>query len=133
LGGVAGAFSAVLDAEEVVGRIIRARKPSSAGAVFCDRFGLDGCFFKSFGGGPREGRCVALLRVAGFLAPLVLEVTVARLGERVDPDVIFPDALLKDCLLGGGAFAVLDPEDAVCAVKEAGSLTGLVGDFGRGL
>ncbi len=85
------------------------------------------------GGGPSEGLFVALLRVEVLRARPVFEVTVALLGDRVDPDWMFPDALLRDCLLGGGAFAVLDPEEAVCAVRDAGSLTGLVGDFGRGL
>jgi hypothetical protein len=32
-GGVSGCFSRVFDADDVVGRIIRAKKPSSAGAV----------------------------------------------------------------------------------------------------
>jgi hypothetical protein len=85
-GGVAGAFSAVFDADEVVGLIIRARNPSSAGAVVCDKLCLDGCFFRSFGGGPREGLFAALLRVEGFRVRPVFEVTVARLGERVTPD-----------------------------------------------
>jgi hypothetical protein len=131
-GGVAGAFSAVLDAEEVVGRIMRARNPSSAGAVD-DNVVLDGCFFKLLGGGPSDGRLVALLRVDGFLVGPVFEEVVARLGDLVLPDWIFPDALLRDCLLGGGALAVFDPEEAVCAVRDAGSLTGFVGDFGLGL
>ena len=45
-----------------------------------------------------------------------------------------PDARLRDCLedVCGGAAAVLEPDDAVCAVRDAGSLIGRVGDFGRG-
>ena len=44
-----------------------------------------------------------------------------------------PDARLSVCrtCCGGEAF-VFDPEEAVCAVRETGSLTGRVGDFGRG-
>jgi hypothetical protein len=45
-----------------------------------------------------------------------------------------PDARLSDCLeeVCGGAVAVLEPEEAVCAVRDAGSLMGRVGDFGLG-
>jgi hypothetical protein len=45
-----------------------------------------------------------------------------------------PDARLSDCLVevGGAAVAVLEPEEVVCAVRDAGSLIGLVGDFGLG-
>lgn len=45
---------------------------------------------------------------------------------------MFPDARLNDWRPGGGEFVVFDPDEAVCAVKEAGSLTGLVGDLGLG-
>lgn len=45
-----------------------------------------------------------------------------------------PEARLRVCLAGGGAdVAVFEPEEAVCAVSEAGSLTGRVGDLGLGL
>ena len=45
-----------------------------------------------------------------------------------------PEARLSDCLpVGAGAPAVFDPEEAVWAVKDAGSFTGLVGDLGLGL
>lgn len=47
-------FSAVFEAEDVVGRIMRAKKPSSAGALG-GRLCLDGCFFSCEGGGPSEG------------------------------------------------------------------------------
>jgi hypothetical protein len=45
-----------------------------------------------------------------------------------------PDARLSDCLedVCGGAVAVLEPDEAVWAVSEAGSLIGRVGDFGLG-
>lgn len=45
-----------------------------------------------------------------------------------------PDARLSDCLedVCGGAVAVLEPDEAVWAVREAGSLIGRVGDFGLG-
>ncbi len=128
-----GGFSAVFDADAVVGLIIRARKPSSAGGAFCGRFVLDGCFFKVFGGGPSDGLLLELLRVEGFLVSPDLDVVVARLGDRVAPAWTLPDALLRDCLLGGAAVAALDPDEAVCAVNDAGSLTGFVGDLGRGL
>lgn len=142
-GGVV-AFSAVLDAEDVVGRIIRAKKPSSAGAV-CGRLCLDDCFFSCEGGGPRDGRLcdwlsVDGLRVRDFGAVAVL----ARLGDRDTGGCAcrefvaweFPDARLEERLEAvgcGDAIAVLEPEEAVCAVKEAGSLIGLVGDRGLGL
>ena len=45
----------------------------------------------------------------------------------------FPDARLSDCRVGNAADVVLDPDDAVCAVREAGSFTGRVGDLGLGL
>jgi len=47
---------------------------------------------------------------------------------------MLPDARLSDCLVdvGGGAVAVLEPEEAVCAIRDAGSLIGRVGDFGLG-
>ena len=47
---------------------------------------------------------------------------------------MLPEARLSDCLVdvGGGAVAVLEPEEAVCAVRDAGSLIGRVGDFGLG-
>ncbi len=78
-----GGFSAVFDADDVVGLIIRARKPSSAGCAFCGRFVLDGCFFSEFGGGPSDGLLLALLRVEGFLGSPDLDVVVVRLGDRV--------------------------------------------------
>lgn len=60
-----------------------------------------------------------------------LRVTVdARLGERE----MFPDARERDCRGGaaGGELVVLEPEEAVCAVREAGSLIGRVGERGLG-
>lgn len=141
LGGVVG-LSAVFDADDVVGRIIRARKPSSAGALD-GRLCREGCFFNVPGGGPREGLLLPLLSVEGLRVNVDFVVVVlARLGERVEAwcawrelvDVMFPDARLRDCRGGGTApVAVFEPDEAVCAVKEAGSLTGLVGDLGLGL
>lgn len=44
-----------------------------------------------------------------------------------------PDERVSEArLVGGAAAAVFDPEDAVWAVSEAGSLMGLVGDLGLG-
>lgn len=79
------------------------------------------------------------LRVNDFGAVVV----VARLGEREIVAWVcrgfvaceFPDARLSDLRLVvvcGGATAVFEPEEAVCAVKEAGSLIGLVGERGLG-
>ena len=48
-----------------------------------------------------------------------------------------PDARLSDRLLlvagCGAVLAVFEPDEAVCAVRDAGSLTGFVGDLGLGL
>lgn len=124
--------SNVLDAEEVVGRIIRARNPSSAGALEGGKLCLDDCFFNVEGGGPREGLLLCP-RVDGLRVKV--DVVVARLGER-DSGWEFPDARLRERRItgaGAAAEAVLEPEEAVCAVKEAGSFTGLVGDLGFGL
>jgi hypothetical protein len=93
------------------------------------------------GGGPRDGLLLPLFRVEG-LRFNVEAVELARLGDRdtvwsVGTECVvwrLPDARLSDCLLAGaGPVAVLDPEEAVCAVRDAGSLTGLVGDLGFGL
>jgi hypothetical protein len=67
LGGVSGCFSAVFEALLVVGRIILARKLSSAGAVECGRLCLGCCFAAFEGGGPKDGLLCALLSVDGFL------------------------------------------------------------------
>lgn len=140
-GGVSGCFSRVFDADDVVGRIMRARNPSSAG-VPPGKLCLDDCFFRVEGGGPRDGLLLVLLIIEG-LRFNVEAVVVARLGDRAIALCAcnefacwtLPDARLSDCLLAdsGAAPAVLDPDEAVCAVKDAGSFTGLVGDLGFGL
>lgn len=75
---------------------------------------------------------------------VVVDVVLTRDGERVVCCVLrefetcggcaeareYERLLSVRCV---GAAAVLDPEEAVCAVKEAGSLIGRVGDRGRGL
>ena len=82
-GGVNG-LSAVFDAEDVVGRIIRARKESSAGALD-GRLCREGCFFNAPGGGPREGLLLPLFSVEGLRVNVDFVVVVlARLGERVE-------------------------------------------------
>ena len=76
-------FSAVLEAEEVVGRIIRAKNPSSAG-VLCGRLCLEGCFFNCDGGGPSDGLLCVLFRVDGFRFKVDFGTVavLARLGDR---------------------------------------------------
>lgn len=133
LGGVfTSTFSWVLLAELAVGRIIRARKPSSAafGAPVLVRLfdfsdALDGpgregreVFLPGFkdapGGAPREPAIVrSLFSVDGFRPRLLL--MLARLGD-----------------LEGCAPATLAAEAAVGAVAEAGRRTGRVGDLGLG-
>lgn len=116
LGSGTSGFSAVFAADEVVGRIILARKESGAAAPAAGRLVRDGCFFSFEGGGPSDG------------------LLLARLGDRdwaVPGNV--PDALLSDCLAaGGGGVDSFEPEEAVCAVSDAGSLIGRVGDLGFG-
>jgi len=71
---------------------------------------------------------------------LLVEVVLVRLGERTTPlwacrllvEGDFPVARLSERRGGGAEVAVFDPDDAVCAIKEAGSLTGRVGDLGFG-
>jgi len=81
-GGVKGGFSAVFEAEEVVGRIILAKKPSSAGAVCCGRLCRDVCFFNAAGGGPSDGLLDPGFKVDGFRVRVDFAVVLARLGER---------------------------------------------------
>lgn len=78
-------------------------------------------------------------------AMLLVEVVLIRLGERfcvccVRREFVTcggcADAREKPLRLSvrcAGETAVLEPDDAVCAVNEAGSLIGLVGDRGLGL
>ena len=80
LGGVSGCFSRVFDAEDVVGLIILARNPSSAGAVG-GRLCLDDCPFTAAGGGPSDGLLLPLFRVEGLRFKVEVAV-LARLGDR---------------------------------------------------
>ncbi|KFY21031.1 hypothetical protein V493_07585, partial [Pseudogymnoascus sp. VKM F-4281 (FW-2241)] len=60
-GGVA-ALSCVFPADAVVGRIILAKNPSSAGADAFGKLCLDACFFSAAdGGGPSDGLLLLLL------------------------------------------------------------------------
>lgn len=64
-GGVSD-LSAVFDADAVVGRIMRARNPSSADAPG-GRLCREGCFFRGLGGGgPSAGRWLPFFKVDGL-------------------------------------------------------------------
>lgn len=135
LGGVfTSTFSWVLLAELAVGRIIRARKPSSAafGApVLVRLFVLSG----ALDGAGREGREVFLLPTFDD-APdgTPREPAIVRFLTSVDglrPRLLLILARLGD--LEGGPPAILAAEAAVGAVAEAGRRTGRVGDRGLGL
>ena len=71
-----------MDDDEVVGRIIRARNPSSAGALECGKLCLEEGRLLA-GGGPSDGLLLPFFKVEGFLTT-VDDVVVApvRLGER---------------------------------------------------
>ena len=82
LGGDNGAFSAVFDADAVVGRIILARNESSGADTDVAMLGLEDCFFN--GGGPIDDLLLPVfkaevLRARGGFEAVVL----ARLGDRV--------------------------------------------------
>jgi hypothetical protein len=130
------AFSATLDADAWVGRIIRARKLSSTCFSFLvGGYSLAGCF----GGGPKLGRGLLMVELCllSVLAPAALVAVVAtvetlpRLGERPRGSAacMLPLALESDCLPG----LTLEPEAVVCVVRRSGSRTGRVGDLGFGL
>ena len=79
------------------------------------------------------------MRVNDFRAVVAL----TRLGDRDREGFIsngfaaweFSDARLRDRLTdkaGGPVAAVFEPEEAVCAVRDAGSLRGRVGERGFG-
>jgi hypothetical protein len=112
------------------------------GAVCEGRLVREVCFFKVAGGGPRDGLGFVFFSVEGFRVNVdFVVVALARLGERARAwcacnefeGWALPDARLRDCLeAGGAAAAVFEPDEAVCAVKDAGSLIGRVGDRGLG-
>ena len=84
-GDVVLGFSAAFDAEAVVGRIIRARKPSAAGAGWCGRLLREVCALAAVaaGGGPSEGRLLLCFRVEGLRPnPDFVVATLALLGDR---------------------------------------------------
>lgn len=131
LGGVfASTFSWVLLAELAVGRIIRARKPSSAafGApVLVRLLGFSG----AFDGAGREGREVFLPRFKDAPEGGPRDPATVRFLFNVDglrPRLLLILARLGD--LSGGPPATLAAEAAVGAVAEAGRRTGRVGDRG---
>lgn len=98
---------------------MRARNPSSAGAEGLGKLCLDACFFSAAdGGGPSDG-----LLLVGFLKGSDFP-ALTRLGDLVDPALVRRGSL---------ASASLESEEEVGAVREEGSLAGLVGDLGRGL
>jgi hypothetical protein len=125
-------FSCVFDAELVVGLIILARNPSSAGATFLLKLLLEGCFFTA-GGGPIDDlpRAVidgCLRTGASVFAAAVL------LGDR---DLVAAGwegpAVWRTGAAGAELLLSLERDEVVGAVIDGGSFTGFVGDFGRGL
>ena len=89
LGGVTGLAAAVLEADEVVGRIILFKNESSAGTDL-DKLWREVCFFKLAGGGPREGlpEVEVLFKVDGLRVTvdvLLVDALLLRLGERTAP------------------------------------------------
>jgi hypothetical protein len=125
LGGVKGTFSVVLEDEACVGLIIRARKLSS---TWDSRLGAaSGSAF--LGGTPRLGRLRVVVEdcFVGLL-DVPEPVTLVRLGARF----VVAGACSEDLDCPRAAFP-FDTEEAVGAVKDAGKLTGLVGDLGFSL
>jgi hypothetical protein len=126
-------FSAVLDAEEVVGRIMRARKLSSVTIGSFDRLCLDGCFLiVEVEGLLRAGLSFSFslegLRLSSALD--AIDARPIRLGER---DTALVDGA-RDCRPDVTALvATFESDEFVGAVSDAGSFTGLVGDLGFGL
>lgn len=121
-GGLTGALPAVFDLELCVGLIMRARNPSStAGTVLVPGFSCT----VLLGGGPMLGRGRLLLddvrRSVDEVEPLAL------LDERAEDRTFWGPVPVGDF-----SPLVLEPEAAVCAVSDDGSLMGLVGDFGFG-
>ena len=119
---MASCFSCTLLFELAVGRIIRARKPSSGGFATAPLLTRDlGRSVDVLGGFwlGRENLEDDFLSAAArgrFALVVWWGAAVARLGEREVPS----------------DFAVFAAEAAVGAVAEAGRRTGRVGDFGRG-
>lgn len=124
LGGVlTSTFSCVLLAELAVGRIMRSKKPPSGAFVPATLMrGFDFGCSKGRDLGGKEVRAVLWRRCAtGFgweevRSLLAAETLLARLGDRE----------------GGGTPSNFAAEAVVGAVADAGSLTGRVGDLGRG-
>ena len=121
-GGLTGALAAVFDLELCVGLIMRARNPSSTAGTF---LAAGFSWAVLLGGGPMLGRGRLLLedvrRRVDEVEPLAL------LDERAEDRTLWGPVLVGDL-----SPLVLEPEAAVCAVSDGGSLTGLVGDFGFG-
>jgi hypothetical protein len=121
-------FSVVFEAEDVVGRIIRARKLSSAGAVCLGRLCCDGCFFsEEVEGLPMAGRSLSSLDDLWCSSCFCDKVAWLR-----DRDTVLAVGAI-DSRLGAAAVATFESDEAVGAVIDAGNLAGLVGDFGFGL
>jgi len=112
---------------------MRAKKLSST----CFSFLMGGYSLADcFGGGPKLGRGrlmveLCLLRLLPPATAVATVDTLPLLGERPSDSAVWklPLFLESDCREG----LTLEPDEAVCVVKPAGSLTGRVGDLGLGL
>jgi hypothetical protein len=104
--------------------------PSSAAEVCFGRLWCDGCFFTDAGAGLAEAG-LSWSSFEGFLVSPCLGAKFVRLGF-LDTSLVdgASDWRLDDVAAGVAPFW---PDEAVWVVRDAGSFTGLVGDFGLGL
>ena len=116
---------------------MRARKPSSTSLSFLTGEGsLAGCL----GGGPRLGRgrpraefrpLIPFVAVNLLFCGVPAAATLVLLGERPTPSA--GRAVLLTRARDWRGELTLEPDEAVCVVRLAGSLTGRVGDLDLGL